>query len=191
MYYENKLIENVKLENEILEDAEFIDCEFKKCVFEELTLNRCSFSGCKFKDCNIISIKTKYSQIKSAEFYGCNLIGVHWNELISTGRIFEPIKKLSDCFLKYATFIDMSFIHFDFSSNIIQESVFNECNLRESNFKGCRLERTQYINCDIRKADFRDTSGYQIDIKTNKLEDAHFSFPEVINLLNSLEIKID
>lgn len=110
MNYENKLIENVKLENEILEDAEFIDCEFRKCVFEELTLNRCSFRGCKFKDCNIISIKTKYSQIKFTEFYSCNLIGVHWNELMPTGRIVELVKKLSDCFLKYATFINMNLI---------------------------------------------------------------------------------
>ena len=85
----------------------------------------------------------------------------------------------------------MNFMHFDFSSNTIQESVFDECNLRESNFKGCRLERTQYINCDIRKADFRETNGYQIDIKTNKLENARFSFPEAINLLNCLGIKID
>lgn len=191
MYYENKLIENVKLENEILEDVEFIDCEFKKCVFEELTLNRCNFSSCKFKDCNIISIKTKYSQIKFTEFYSCNLIGVHWNELMPAGRISEPIKKFSDCFLKYATFINMNFMRFDFSSNIIQESVFDECNLRESNFKACRLEQTQYINCDMRKADFRETSSYQIDIKTNKLENAKFSFPEVINLLNCLGIKID
>ena len=136
MYYENKLIENVKLENEILEDAEFVNCEFRKCVFEEITLNRCSFSDCTFRDCNIISVKTKYSKIKFTEFYSCNLIGVHWNELMPTGRIFEPVKKLSDCFLKYATFINMNFMHFDFSSNIIQESVFDECNLRESSFKG-------------------------------------------------------
>ena len=136
MYYENKLIENVKLENEILEDAEFIDCEFRKCVFEELTLNRCSFSDCRFENCNIISIKTNYSQIKFTEFYSCNLIGVRWNELMPAGRLSEPIKKLSDCLLKYAAFINMNFMHFDFSSNIIQESVFDECNLRESSFKG-------------------------------------------------------
>lgn len=191
MYYENELIENVKLEDEIVDSAEFIDCEFKNCVFEGVTLNRCTLSGCRFVECNIISIKAQYSQIKNTEFYGCNLIGVHWNELMPTGRIIEPISKLSECFLKYATFTNMSFMCFDFSSNIIQESAFDECNLRESNFKGCRLERTQYTNCDMRKADFRETSGYQIDIKSNKLENARFSFPEAINLLNCLGIKID
>ena len=108
-----------------------------------------------------------------------------------TGKVFEPISKLSDCFLKYAAFIKMNFIRFDFSSNSIQESAFDECNLRESNFKGCQLERTHYTNCDMRKADFRETSGYQIDLKSNNLENARFSFPQAINLLNCLGIKID
>ncbi len=191
MYYENELFENIKLENEILDGAEFIDCEFKNCVFEELTFNRCTLSDCKFVKCNIISLQTQYSQIKNTEFYGCNLIGVHWNELMPTGKVFEPISKLSDCFLKYAAFINMNFIRFDFSSNSIQESAFDECNLRESNFKGCQLERTHYTNCDMRKADFRETSGYQIDLKSNNLENARFSFPQAINLLNCLGIKID
>lgn len=191
MYYEDEQIENIKLENEIVEGGEFINCEFRNCIFEELTLNKCVFNSCKFVKCSIISIKAKYSQIKNSEFYSCNLIGMHWNELMPAGRIVEPISKLSDCFLKYAIFINMSFMRFDFSSNIIQESTFDECNLRESNFKGCRLERTQYTKCDMRKSDFRETSGYQIDIKSNKLENAKFSFPEVINLLNCLGIKID
>lgn len=40
------------------------------------------------------------------------------------------------------------------------------------------------------KCDFRESTGYEIDINTNMLKDAKFSFPEVVSLLDSLEIKI-
>lgn len=191
MFYENKLIENVKMEKETLEDMVFVECEFRKCTFENGRIIRCEFIDCQFVDCNIISLRSSYSQIKGIECSHCNLIGVHWSELMPVKRIFDPIRKMSECYLKYNTFMKMNFMKFDFSGNIIQESTFDECNLREINFKGCRLEGTQYVKCDIRKADFRESNGYQIDIAANKLADAKFSFPEVINLLSGLGIKID
>lgn len=191
MLYENQIIENLKLENEPIEDSEFIECSFVNCVFENCSLNKCSFISCKFTKCNIISIKCKYSQLKFAEFIKCNLIGVHWLNLLPAGRIAEPIKSLSDCFLKYNTFVRMELMRFDFSGNAIQESAFEECNLKESNFKGIPLESTQFSSCDMRNADFRESIGYRIDITTNKLKGAKFSFPDVISLLNVLEIKID
>lgn len=191
MYYENKLFENIKLNGQVLNDMEFTECEFRECSFENCQINRCSFHSCIFSHCGIISLRSKDSQIRFAEFSKCNLIGVHWNELIIKRAVFEPIKKMTNCFLKYNTFMDINFTRFDFSGSSIQESVFDECVLKESVFKGCRLEGTQYLNCDLQKADFRETSGYQIDITANKLKGAKFSFPDVINLLNSLEITID
>ena len=68
---------------------------------------------------------------------------------------------------------------------------FEECDLQESNFRNCRLEATQFFRCDVRKADFREAKGYVIDIPSNKLRQAKFSFPEVVSLLDSLEIKIE
>lgn len=191
MYYENETIENVKMNHEVLEDAEFVDCIFVNCALEDCSVDRCSFIECKFINCNIISLKSKYSYVKYAEFEKCNLIGIHWNELLPDGRIIEPIRKLSHNTLKYNIFINLKFMRFDFSQNIIQDSTFEECDLRECSFKGDRLERTHFSNCDLRKSDFREASEYQIDITSNKLKGAYFSFPEVINLLSVLEIKID
>lgn len=191
MYYEYEKIENLKMEGEVIKDTEFLDCEFIECMIEDCKFERCSFIDCKFTRCNIISVQSKHSQMRTSTFLKCNLIGVHWNELLPAGKISGPIGKLSDCFLKYNTFIEMSLMKFDFAGNNILDSAFENCNLRESSFKGCRLEVTQYTNCDMRKADFRESNGYQIDIGTNRLKDAKFSFPEVINLLNVLGIKID
>lgn len=191
MQYQNQIIENIKFENKLIEDSEFIDCSFINCIFENCSLDKCSFISCKFTKCNIINIKCKYSQLKFAEFIKCNLIGVHWINLLPPGKIADPVSVLSDCFLKYNSFVRMELMRFDFSGNVIQESAFEECNLRECNFKGVPLESTQFLSCDMRNADFRESIGYGIDITTNKLKGAKFSFPDVISLLNVLEIKID
>lgn len=191
MFYDNQIIEEVKLEKESFADIEFTECEFINCIFEECSLRRCKFNDCKFVDCNIVSLKAEDSQIRGLEFKHCNLIGIHWSELISKEQILSPIRKMSDCLLKYNTFMDMDFRKFDFESNVIQDSLFDECDLRDSSFKGCRLERTQYVHSSMQKADFREAREYQIDIETNKLSSARFSFPEVISLLKSIGIRID
>lgn len=43
----------------------------------------------------------------------------------------------------------------------------------------------------MQKADYREAREYQIGIETNKLAGAGFSFPEVINLSDSVSIKIE
>lgn len=190
-YYEYRNFENIKMENERIEDYEFYDCSFRNCTFGECMLKRCSFIECKFYNCSIISLQAEFSQIKYTEFEKCNLIGISWHALLPAGNIAEPISRLKECILKYASFIDMNFRKFNFSFNTIQDSAFDECNLMESSFKGCRLEATQFSRCDIRKADFREATGYQISITTNKMKEAKFSFPEVIGLLGELNIKVE
>lgn len=190
-YYEEIKFKEKSFTEETVEDCEFVECEFETCTFEACTVIRCRFIDCKFHNCSIISPHTKHSEIKRGEFIDCNLIGVHWNELLPAGKISEPIRKLENCCLKYNSFVDMSLRSFDFSGNIIQESIFEECNLMESKFTDCRLEAAQISNCDIRGTDFRGAVGYQIDMTTNRMKDARFSFPEAVSLLHQLGIKID
>jgi uncharacterized protein YjbI with pentapeptide repeats len=190
-FYENKDFENLKLEHERIEGYELYNCTFNNCSFEECVLAHCSFVECRFINCKIVSIKAEFSQIKYTEFEKCNLIGVNWHDLLPAGSITDPITKLKECILKYNSFIHMNFRKFNFSLNTIRDSAFEECNLMESTFKDCRLESTQFSRCDMRKADFREATGYQISITTNKLKEARFSLPEAINLLSELSIKIN
>jgi len=80
---------------------------------------------------------------------------------------------------------------FDFSDCEIPESTFSACNLSGAKFTGCALDNTEFYNCDAMGADFRDASGYRIDIMSNKLKNARFSFPEAMNLLGGLGIRIE
>ncbi len=190
-YFEEKMITDQKLQKYTAERCKFIDCEFRNCSFEECSITGCTFVNCKFTNCTIISLTSRYSEVKNAVFQKCNLIGVHWNDLLPSGKYAHSIEQFENCQIKYNTFSEMNFIRFHFSGNSIQESVFEQCNLSESNFLNCRLDGTQIFESDLRKADFRGATGYLIDITSSKMKEARFSFPEAINLLNSLGVKID
>ncbi|WP_304341660.1 pentapeptide repeat-containing protein [Metaclostridioides mangenotii] len=64
-------------------------------------------------------------------------------------------------------------------------------NLIESCFNKCKLEDTEFSKCDMQRTDFRESRGYQIEIISNKMKNAKFSFPEVVNLLGGLGMKFD
>nr|WP_298079101.1 pentapeptide repeat-containing protein [uncultured Blautia sp.] len=191
-YYEAQVFKDLKINDEIFEGYKFTDCEFENCVFESCRLLSCSFSGCSFIKCTVMSLEAEaHSRIQYVEFDRCNLIGVHWEELMPDGAFAEPIKGFYGCRLKYNTFSEMNLKKFDFTGNEISDSMFADCRLQESRMKGCKLEGTEFFKCDLRKADLRGTAGYQMDIRSCKLNGARFSFPEVVNLLNGLEIEIE
>lgn len=85
----------------------------------------------------------------------------------------------------------MNFNRFNFSDgNEIVGSMFAKCEMQLANFKGVELHETEFYQCDLRKADFRDATGYKVDILGSRLKDAKFSLPEAVNLLADLKIKL-
>lgn len=190
-YYENHKFEGLTLENELLERYEFIDCTFVGCTVEHCKLLNCVFSDCKFEKCSVANIEVKDSRMVFSEFVSCNLVGIDWLTLLPDGKFAIPISKLQSCHLKYNTFTEVKFNKFDFSGTEIVRSMFAKCELGGSNFRRCKLNETEFFQCDIRKADFREASGYQIDIMTNKMKAAKFSYPDAICLLDGLELEIE
>ena len=115
----------------------------------------------------------------------------HLAPLMSNGAFPDPIHTLKECSLKYNTFTEMNFNRFDFSDgNEIVGSMFAKCEMQLANFKGVELHETEFYQCDLRKADFRDATGYKVDILGSRLKDAKFSLPEAVNLLADLKIKL-
>ncbi|MEG0249578.1 MAG: pentapeptide repeat-containing protein [Peptostreptococcus sp.] len=191
MYYENEVFENLNFDKELFKDLQFFECDFINCTFEDCKLKDCSFRDCKFEICKITNLDSKDSNARELEFQRCTLIGINWSKLIYHGALDQVITKLEKNVLKYNVFMDMKFIKFSFSDNIILDSTFENCDLHGSSFLGDELTGTQFSNCDLRRTNFKETFGYRIDIESNKLKGADFSFPEVLSLLDSLEIKIN
>ncbi|MCH1983294.1 pentapeptide repeat-containing protein [Ruminococcus sp. OA3] len=103
--YENQVFKDLKITEETIDGCEFMDCVFDNCAFEDCKTIRCKFIDCQFNKCTIISPRTKYSDMRHSEFADCNLIGIHWAEFFPVGQIFEPIRSLNNCFLKYKSVI--------------------------------------------------------------------------------------
>lgn len=190
-YFENELFENITLFNESIDFYEFVDCKFSNCVFKECTLNHCKLSECEFIECQISEINNSGSEINFLSFKNCSLSGINWGLFASANALKEPVQAIIGCNLKYNVFSEMNFKKFIFKGSDITSSTFAECNLTESNFNDCNLSDTEFFKCDICKADYRNAVGYKIDIMSCKMKGAKFSYPEVENLLHSLDIIIE
>ena len=190
-YYENRKFTSLQFADEIIKYFEFIDCTFIDCTIDKCTLTKCRFSECTFVNCHINDVKSDGAEANYLNFENCILSGVNWGLVTSSGGFSEPLNKLSGCNLKYNFFTDMNLKKFSFKGNDITHTTFADCSLIESNFEGCNLTDTEFFRCDIQKADFRNASGYKIDVITCNIKKAKFSAPEVYNLLDSLDIKIE
>ena len=155
---------------------------------------RCQNIGIIYQDNKLIENYTVKENIEAAIALCCSKKKERKkkiNQILKDTGLSFPIQKLNKCYLKYNNFENMNFKKFDFIQSSILESVFENCNLAESNFKNCELKNTEFSGCDLRKSDFRKATGYNINLATNRIKGARFSYPEVINLLNPFEIVIE
>lgn len=124
-------------------------------------------------------------------FEDSTLIGIAFHQLANAQGVPPIFDALYDCHLKYCSFADMKLAKTDFANTTFQECLFEACDLTAGSFADCELGGTQFTSCDLRKADFRDAFGYAIDLASNRLKGAKFSFPEAVHLLDSLGIIVE
>jgi len=72
-----------------------------------------------------------------------------------------------------------------------KEVNFTETNLSEGIFTNTDFDSSVFFKTNLTKSDFRGAKNYNIDMRYNTLQKTHFSSPEVLSLLNSLDIVID
>jgi fluoroquinolone resistance protein len=190
-YCEGERFTGLSFAGEVFESCDFADCVFVDCSFTKCELDHTTLNECRFVRCEITGLRSVSSSVQSLDFEDCRLQEIEWAPLLSSGAFPDPIHTLKDCSLKYNTFTEMNFNRFDFSNgNEIVGSMFAKCEMQLVNLKGTELHETEFYQCDLRKADFRDATGYKVDILGSRLKDAKFSLPEAVNLLADLKIKL-
>jgi len=189
MDVEYKNINNLTLKNKTFEDVDFLECTFNNCRFSDLSLVNLRFNSCNFKNCVITSFAFKYCSSFNCFFSNCSILNISWN-LLQSSRILPVVKGFKDCTLKYNNFIRLQLSKMDFSSCNILDCYFDECILTKSNFTKADLQKSVFTGCDLREADFTNSHNYLIDIKTNRIKGAKFTYPEALNLLTTLDIII-
>ena len=176
-----KELRKLRYHGETLKGMVYEDCTFEDCVFDATSFDHCRIHNCIFHNCSFVMPQSRYTDMRFCTFRNCSLISVDFASFVSDEYIQDPVSSLEDCNLKYCSFHGMDFKETDLPGNR-----FTKCS-----FEDCNLNGTSFAFCDLRKADFRNASGYAIDIFNNKLKEAKFSSPEALSLLSGLDIEID
>lgn len=188
--YTDQLFTSLVLEKEQLEQIEFQNCQFRNCKFLEVTFNKVKFTECDFEGCDLSLSKFPYCRFSEVSFKDSKLVGINWTKLS------WPLVRLASPFYFYDSNIShSSFYELELPDLIMEQCKAHDVDFREAKLKHASFTGTDFQSClfqhtDLSHADFSNAINYTIDIQTNKVAKACFSFPEVIGLLNNLEIKI-
>lgn len=188
--YENEIFKLDIFEDNI-KNMEFIDCKFYHMFWWDKSIINCDFVNCTFIDCQIINPKIENSQIKYSNFFNCKLVGILWQDFRAKIKGIKIIEQLKNCSLEYNYFGNLKMVNTNFEDNKIYECSFENCDLKDCKFRKLDLQNTKFKHCNLTKTDFRKAKNFKIDITDCKLKNAKFSYPDVIDLLDCLEIVIE
>ena len=168
---------------ELLENAEFEDCVFDHCRWLGTRVQNCRFNACTFDHCNFSGVVFSFTTMKDAWLLNSAFRSMAWGGLQGKSGVFQPFGKIKNCAFRYNDFSGMALNGFDWTGAELQQCTFDDTRLAGASFYGVRLGRTRFTRCDLQKADLRTAEEYAIDLETNKLKGARFSFPDVVRLL--------
>lgn len=169
-----------------LEKAEYENCIFSECDFSSSSLNSIVFSNCEFNECNLSMAKISDTAFRSVKFNQCKLAGLQFDGCNSF--LLEMI--FLSCNLNYASFYQVNLKNTDFSESTIQEADFTEANLAGSVFNNCDLQNAVFDRTNLMGANLATASNYLINPTNNVVKNARFSYPGMVGLLASFNVKI-
>lgn len=163
------------------------DTLFKNKDFSGTDLAGEKFVNCVFKSCNFSLTKFDGVRLQEVNFEQCKLIGVN------LGKCDPLFLKISfkDCLIESCNFSNLDLCKTLFHHCMIRETYFTETKLEKADFKGSDLRGSIFHNCDLSGASFLQAINYSMSPVTNKLKKCKFSSPEVLALLEHLEIVIE
>ena len=169
---------------------EFDDCKFQDCNFTETTFRRCKFLDCEFVRCNLSNLKTPQSKFSDTSFEDCKLVGINWTQAAWPEMSFPVALKFHKCIIN-----DSSFFGLFLDEIIIEECKAHGVDFREGSFGRASFTYTDFTDSlfgksNLANVDFSEASNYNIDIFSNKIDNAIFSRHEAVRLLDCLDIEL-
>lgn len=188
--YNDQQFEKLDMAGAELQAYYFENCQFSQCNFSETKFNRCKFIDCEFLNCNLSLIKVSHSSFVNVVFEKSKLLGVNWCYAAwPTISLPSPIN-FYQCDISLSTFYELDLTHIIFENCKAHEVDFREADMTSANFSYADLFGSQFVHTNLSGADFTEAVNYQIDVLENKVKNATFSFPEVVNLLSTFELKV-
>ncbi|MBN1411700.1 MAG: pentapeptide repeat-containing protein [Spirochaetales bacterium] len=176
----------LSLADETIKSIIFEECTFRDCTFISTRFENCRFSACKFTDCALSAVIPLNCRIIGISFTGCKLMGIDWTRTQKTEDL-----SFKNCHLDYSNFGFMKLPNIIMSECEVKDVDFTESNFSNGDFKNTDFEKSRFLKTNLTGADFKGARNYAIDPRANTLKKTRFSYPEVIVLLNNLDIIIE
>lgn len=188
--YSNQTFTHIVLEETWLKQITFQHCQFKQCKFLGVMFDKVIFIDCDFESCDLSLSKFTGCKLSEVSFKNSKLIGINWTQLN-----WPLIKLTSPLYFYQSNISHSSFYELDLADLIVEDCKAHEVDFREANlnracFMGSDLQHSLFMHTNLKHANFINATNYSIDIQQNILTHASFSFPDVIGLLNHLNINI-
>lgn len=188
--YFSEKISNLTLPDEELLNKEFEECEFVDCDFNQTIFRKCRFLDCSFTRCNLSVVKVPQSQFREVSFTECKVIGVDWTRASWSSIMFSASLKFHKSIIN-----DSSFFGINLREIAIEECIAHDVDFRGGNFSGSNFRLTDFKDClfsntDLTGIDFTEATNYDIDVYSNKINNAKFDRYEAVRLLYSLGIEL-
>ncbi len=184
--YDREKFSRVSLTGATLNSIRFEECEFEGCSFINCKLEKCKFLECRFKDCVLSAVVPLDSHFVEVKFSNSKVIGCDWTR----AHRLEDLE-FTSCQLNYSNFKLLKIPGTKMVNCEAKDADFIETDLSKGIFTGTDFENSRFFKTDLTMADFRGAKNYSIDVKNNTLKKTHFALPEVLSLLNSLDILLD
>jgi fluoroquinolone resistance protein len=184
--YYQEIFTSLSLTNETIECIEFEECEFNKCSFVNCVFDGSKFLDCKFVECRLSAIKPSHSRFMETKFLTSQVIGCDWTKADAIEGL-----EFTDCKLNYSNFRLLKPPRLKMLNCEAKEVDFIETDLTGGVFTGTDFENSRFFKTNLTNADFKGAKNYMIDARNNTLKKTKFSMPEVMSLLNGLDIIIE
>jgi fluoroquinolone resistance protein len=185
-YFENETFTKYSLLKGNLERKEFQGCQFVGCSFIECKFRNCKFIECNFIECVLSAVNPVDSRFRDVKFLKCKVIGIDWTKALEVSDL-----KFDESQINYSNFSMLKIPSTRMVKCIAKEVNFTETDLSKGDFRNSDFEKSRFFKTNLSEADFRGATSYNIDIKNNLINQAKFSLPEAVVLLNSLNIIIE
>lgn len=188
--YSNQTFNELINKESCIEDKQFDCCKFIKCDFSGSSIKRCRFVECEFIDCNLSLINFMASSFSEVIFERSKMLGIDWTKVKwPQVKLTSPIEFYT-CNINHSSFFGLSLGELIVENCQAHEVDFRDSDLSFSSFQGTDLHMSLFMNTNLSNANLTDAVNYNIDVNNNNLKKAKFSFPEVISLLDYLDIEI-
>ena len=184
-YYKENF-SKLDLSREVFRQKSFEECVFSNCSFVECKFEKSRFLNCTFNQCILSAVVPMDCRFNEAKFKECKVLGLDWTKAQKVDEL-----EFHQSQINYSNFKLMSLPKIKIVKCEAKEVDFTETDLSQGVFRGTDFEKSRFFKTNLSQADFTGARNYYIDVKNNNLKKAHFSMPEAVNLLHTLDIVLD